>query len=206
MSSPNRYALTVVRRPRRCTCCRIEVSAGLIAATRPPRGPQKALCDVCILRCCEPLGLALRGLRLMRQAAAYTLADPTVSRRMAEDLVGFAVHFEERTRNAWPRLQPAARIDCEHCLIDAFPDLDSTEADVLRRAFRHFQRMRFDAQSMHDIYFLRHHEFCQVSEDLKIAALDHLESFFTLTDPKALCPLSCAFLNAVDADALQLAS
>ena len=205
MNSPNLYALTVVRRPRRCTRCRIEVSAGLIATTRSPEGPQKALCDACLLRYCEPLGLALRGLRLMRQAAAYTLADPTLIHRMADDLANFAIYFEERTRHAWPRRQPVARIDCEHCLIDAFPTLDSTEADVLRRAFRNFQRLRFGTQSWHVLYFIRYHEFGHISEDLKVQALDHLETFLNLTDAEALCPLSLP-PGATDADALLAAS
>ena len=97
-----------------------------------------------------------------------------------------------------------AKIDCDHCLIEAFPDLAPTETEVLRRAFRNYQRLRVCGESLHALYFIRHHEFGQISEDLKAQALDHLEAFLNITDAEALCPLSS--LPVENADALRVAS
>lgn len=56
MSSPNRYALTITTRVKRCSRCRVEVpAAGLIAVARSAHGPHKALCDSCLESACPSL-------------------------------------------------------------------------------------------------------------------------------------------------------
>ena len=190
----NVFGLVVLPNQRRCTLCRETIPAGLMGAIKQPEQTEKALCDRCLYLHCEALGLALQGVRLMRQAAAYRLGKADAVDNLGDHLIQYAVLLEQGARNTWPRLHPLAKLDCQHCLLKAYPELLKEESNLLRAVFRAYQRLRFKLQSQ-DVYFLRHIAFAGYSRQMKTAAIERVETFMAETGKDELCPKSITALQ-----------